>query len=146
MNYFDEQITFSVGSIDVAEPEPPSWAEFLKAEGHSVDTDAGLSEIQEHWELSPSDLSQRMDAYTWATAGECNHGPAARAFHLLQKIDLDSSGVSGRRIGGLDFIEGPRPGSSDCWVEAEDQLTVSLLQARLREVRAPVEVRPGMNA
>ena len=87
-----------------------------------------------------------MDEYTWATTWECTYGPTARAYHLLRGLDLDNAGVAGRRAGGLDFIEGGRPGSSDCWVEAEDHLSVSLLQARLRELKARVELRPGMNA
>ena len=146
VNYFDEQILFSVGSADVSEPPPPTWAEFLKAEGYALDTVSGLQKVQENWELTSADLRGPMDAYTWATAWECKYDPMARAYHLLRDLDLDSAGVAGRRAGGLDFIEGGRPGSSDCWVEAEDRLTVSLLQARLRELGSRVELKPGINA
>lgn len=145
VNYCEEQISFSLGWADVPEPEPPSWAEFLKAEGYKLDTDASLSETLENWELSRDDLSKPMDEFTWWTAWESRYGPCARAFRLLVKTELSPLGAHGRPIGGLNFIEGVRPGSSDTWVEAEDQLTVSLVQARLRELNAPIEVRLGMN-
>lgn len=146
VNYFDEQILFSLGWADVPEPDPPSWAEFLKAEGHSLDTAADLNAIQENWELSRNDLSRPVDEHVWATAWESKYGPCAQAYHLLEKIELSPFGANGRPIGGLNFIQGPRPGSSDTWVEAEDGLTVSLVQARLREINSPVEVRLGLNA
>ncbi len=146
VNYFDEQIMFSVGNPDIPDPSPPTWAEFLKAEGYALDTPGGFGETLEAWGLSPSDLRKPMNEYTWATAWESRYDPSARAFHLLRKIDLGSDGLLGPRAGGLNFIEGCRPGSSDTWVEAEDHLTVSLLQARLRELGSSVELRPGMNA
>lgn len=145
VNYFDEQILFSVGSADVSEPSPPTWADFLKAEGYTLDTPAGYRAVLEDWELSPSDLRKPMNGYTWGTAWKCKYDPTARAFRLLRDLDLDSDSVPGPRAGGLNFIEGCRPGSSDCWVEAEDQLSVALLQARLRELGSCVELRPGMN-
>ncbi len=146
VNYFDEQILFSVGSCDVSEPPPPTWAEFLKAEGYALNTVAGFRTALEEWELTPRDLQAPMNGSTWATAWECRYDPTARAYHLLRDLDLGSEGMLGPRAGDLKFIEGCHPGSSDCWVEAEDHLTVSLLQARLRELGSYLELKPGLNA
>ena len=60
-------------------------------------------------------------------------GPQAKAFHLLKGLDLGSNPDSKlRQAGQIIFQEfGGAPGNSYTWVELKDDLTVSLLQARL---------------
>ena len=71
-------------------------------------------------------------------------GPQAKAFHLLKGLDLGHSGSALRQAGQIIFEEfGGSPGNSYTWVELHDDLTVSLLQARLIELNLPIDVAIG---
>ena len=71
-------------------------------------------------------------------------GPQAKAFHLLKGLDLGHSGSAFRQAGQIIFEEfGGSPGNSYTWVEPHDDLTVSLLQARLIELNLPIDVEIG---
>ena len=147
VNYFDEQIQFSLGNPDVPEPDPPSWAEYFRMKGYALDLSPETRRLMADWELAPSDLRKPMDGYAWATEWECNYSPTARAFTALRDLNLGTGDGPGQWLGELNFHEGDNhPGSSDRWVDAEDHLSVTLLQARLRELGTSIEVIPGMNA
>ena len=120
----------------------PTWGEFLKLEGVDETDETSWDEFSTKWEISKADLRRPMNEYAWQCSWDCRYSPSARAVRMLEGLDLHRSDKH-RSIGGLEFIEGQYPGSFDRWVEAEDALSVSLLQARLRELRAPVEVRLG---
>ncbi len=68
----------------------------------------------------------------------------AKAFLLLKGLDLSHSGSALRQAGQIIFqeFEGS-PGNSYTWVELHDDLTVSLLQARLIELNLPIDVVIG---
>jgi hypothetical protein len=64
-----------------------------------------------------------------------------RLFHLLKKLDLGAADTKLRRAGEIIFEAfGGAPGNSYTWVELKDDLTVSLLQARLIELKLPIDV------
>src|SRR5262249_8220119 len=65
-------------------------------------------------------------------------GPLARAYHLLQGIDLGPAGDSGRGP-LLEFNVGSHPGDNTHYVNAKDKLSLSLLQARLSPSSAGCE-------
>jgi hypothetical protein len=45
----------------------------------------------------------------------------------------------------LEFHEGDNhPGSNDIWVNAKDKLSLSLLQARLIDLKIPIKIEEGM--
>jgi hypothetical protein len=69
-------------------------------------------------------------------------GAQAKAFHLLKGLDLGSSPDSKlRQAGQIIFQEfGGSPGNSYTWVELKDDVTVSLLQARLIELNLSIDV------
>ena len=72
------------------------------------------------------------------------HRPQAKAFHLLKKLDLGPLESTLRQAGEIIFEEfGGAPGNSYTWVELKDDLTVSLLQARLIELNLPINVAVG---
>jgi hypothetical protein len=57
---------------------------------------------------------------------------------------LGHSGSALRQAGQIIFQEfGGSPGNSYTWVELHDDLTVSLLQARLIELNLPIDVEIG---
>jgi hypothetical protein len=65
--------------------------------------------------------------------------------HLLKDhLDLGHAGSALRQAGQIIFEEfGGSPGNSYTWVEPHDDLTVSLLQARLIEVNLAINVVVG---
>jgi hypothetical protein len=76
------------------------------------------------------------------THGTTSPVPQANEFHLLKKLDLVSAPDSKlKQAGQIIFQEfGGGPDNSYTWVELKDDLTVSLLQARLIELKVPINV------
>jgi hypothetical protein len=69
-------------------------------------------------------------------------GPAAKAYHLLKTLDLGDVDSKLRQDGEIIFEGcGGGPGNTYTWVELKDDLTVSLLQARLIELNLPINVK-----
>ena len=68
--------------------------------------------------------------------------PQAKAYSLLKELNLGCSlDAEGKKVGRMEFIEGGwHPGSSACWVELRDDLTVSLLQAAIIERDLPLKI------
>jgi hypothetical protein len=78
------------------------------------------------------------------TDGTTSQDPRPRSHHLLKSLDLGHSGSTLRQAGQIIFQEfGGSPGNSYSWVELHDDLTVSLLQARLIELNLPIDVAIG---
>jgi hypothetical protein len=73
------------------------------------------------------------------------HRPQARAYHLLKELDLANAPNSKLKQAGEVFFQscGGRPGNTYTSVELKDDLTVSLLQARLIELNLPIKVKVG---
>ncbi len=69
-------------------------------------------------------------------------GPCAKAYHLLRRIDLGPERDSGRGP-LLEFHKGSHPGDSSHWVNAKDKLSLSLLQARLIDLKMPIKIVEG---
>ncbi len=138
---YPERFHLALGKPQCEPSYVPTWREFLKLEGVD-ETDESGWQFSTDWEISKADLRRPMNEYTWQCSWNCRYSPSARAVRMLEELDLHRS-TEHRAIGGLEFTEGQYPGSFDRWVEADNALSVSLLQARLRELRAPVEVRLG---
>ena len=62
----------------------------------------------------------------------------------IKDLDLGHGGSALRQPGQITFEEfGGSSGNSYTWVELRDDLTVSLLQARLIELNLPINVAVG---
>ena len=83
-----------------------------------------------------------MSLRYWQGWFDITGGPLARAYHLLEKIDLgpDRNSGSGPL---LEFNVGSHPGDSTHYVNAKDMLSLSLLQARLIDLKLPIEIVEG---
>jgi hypothetical protein len=68
-------------------------------------------------------------------------GPLAGAYHLLTNIDLGPEGLRARLI--LEIQRGSHPGDSTHYVNAKDMLSLSLLQARLIDLKLPIKLVEG---
>jgi hypothetical protein len=134
----------SLGPDQSVAPPPPTWREHLRCNGHLLDTADDLERIYFEQGLTPEDLDKPFDGFGWEDMWDNFTGPQAKAHHLLKKLDLGSADSKLRQAGQVIFEAfGGAPGFSYHWVELKDDLTVSLLQARLIELNMPINVVVG---
>ena len=84
----DEPQLFLDGEPEVLAPTPPTWRVFLK----SLDArDYKASEIKQRLQVigfEPSQLDEEMDESWWEMHYDRISGPSAKAYRLLERIDL----------------------------------------------------------
>ena len=66
--------------------------------------------------------------------------PNARAYRLLEKLDLGPNLTGKDAVGEINFIDGPCPGNDYLGVEAPTQLDISLLQKRLNDLNTGIRI------
>ena len=66
--------------------------------------------------------------------------PNARAYRLLEDLDLGPQLTGAEAVGEIDFIDGARPGVDYLGVEAPTQLDMALLQKRLNDLETGVRI------
>jgi hypothetical protein len=132
----------SSGPLQPFAPPVPTWREHLRSFGHRLDTDDHVKRARVQEGLEPEDLDKRLNGFGWQDAWDNFAGPQARAYHLLKKLDLGTADSKLRQAGEIIFEAfGGAPGNCYTWVELKDDLTVSLLQARLIELNLPINVK-----
>jgi hypothetical protein len=132
----------SLGPDQPFAPPVPTWREHLRSLGRSLDTRDDLERVCVQEGLAPEDLDKRLNRFGWQDSWDNFTGPQAKAFHLLKKLDLGAADSKLRQVGEVIFEAfGGAPGNSYTWVELKDDLTVSLLQARLIELNLPINVK-----
>ena len=93
-----------------------------------------------YWGLEESQLD---DAAPWDTVfrswGRVD-SPNARAYHLLESLDLGPELTGSKAVGGLIFTDGPCPGNDYLGVSVEDNISISLLQQRLNDLKTGIKV------
>ena len=114
-------------------------------QGYRLETTDDIARVCGENSLAPEELEHEIDEYAWADAWECSESPRAKAYSLLKELNLGCSlDQEGKKAGRIEFIEGGwHPGSSECWVELRNDLTVSLLQAHLIERDIPLKITIG---
>ena len=80
--------------------------------------------------------------HDWEDWFDIKGGPLARAYHVLEEIDLGPARDSGRGP-LLEFNVGSHPGDNTHYVNAKDMLSLSLLQARLVDLKLPIKIVEG---
>jgi hypothetical protein len=134
----DEGYQLTLGPWSLA-PPPPTWRKFFVSEGIPHRTDSEIEKICSSRFIEPGDFDKPMSVRYWEDWFEIVGGPLARAYHLLQKIDLGPE--RGSEPGPLlEFNIGSHPGDSTHYVNAKDMLSLSLLQARLIDLGMPIKV------
>jgi len=137
----DEPQLFLDGEPEVIAPEPPTWREFLKSLDAKDYTASGIKLRLEQIGFEPSQLDEEMDESWWEMHYDRISGPSAKAYRLLERIDLGPD--LGRRGDGphLQFREGGgNQFDYSLHVHASDMLALSLLQARLIDLHLPIKV------
>lgn len=133
----DEPQLFLDGEPEVIAPQPPTWRVFLK----SLDAkDYEASEIKLRLEqigFEPNQLDEEMDESWWEMHYDRISGPSAKAYRLLERIDLGRGGdgphLQFREGGGNQF-------DYSLHAHASDMLALSLLQARLIDLGLPIKI------
>jgi hypothetical protein len=134
----------SLGPDQPFAPPPPTWREHLRSLGHRLETPDEIERVCREHDLPRDELDVRLNGFGWEDSWDNFTGPQAKAHHLLKDLDLGGSGSALRQAGQIIFEEfGGSPGNSYTWVELHDDLTVSLLQARLIELNLPINVAVG---
>ena len=93
-------------------------------------------------EARRADFDKPVQRRYWEDWFDITVGPLARAYHLLQRIDLGPKRDSGRGP-LLEFNVGSHPGDNTHYVNAKDMLSLSLLQARLVDLKLPIKIVEG---
>ena len=133
----------SLGEWTMEPPPAPTWRKFFIDQAIPHKTGREIERIcDEHW-IRPEDFDKPVCERYWAEHFECVGNPSAQAYFLLGKIDLGPELASARGP-LLEFHEGDNhPGSNDRWVNAKDKLSLSLLQARLIDLKMPIKIVQG---
>ena len=134
----------SLGPDQPFAPPPPTWREHLRSLGHRLETPDEIERACREHHLLHEELDARLNGFGWEDRWDNFTGPQAKAHHLLKGLDLGGAGSALRQAGQMIFEQfGGSPGNSYTWVELRDDLTVSLLQARLIELNLPIDVVVG---
>jgi hypothetical protein len=119
-------------------------ASICAALGIPLETHDEIERACGEYGLPVDDLDTLLDGFGWEDRWDNLAGPQAKAHYLLKDLDLGHSGSALRQAGQIIFEEfGGSPANSYTWVELRDDLTVSLLQARLIELNLPINVAVG---
>jgi hypothetical protein len=102
-----------------------------------------LDDYETSWGIEKSDLDTRIhEEYLW-DLWFLHEGPQARAYHLLQSLDLGLELSGPEAVGSLRFVKEANMVGS--WVSArvDDGVTLSLLQRRLNDLGTGIRVLTG---
>jgi hypothetical protein len=129
----------SLGEWAMFPPPAPSWRELFIKEGIRHETEDELKSTG----LEPGDLDTPVDARYWQQRFDIEDGPCAKAHLLLCDIDFGPD-LETAKSPQLEFHSGSgAPFDNSLWVNAKDELSLSLLQARLIDLKMPIRVVEG---
>jgi hypothetical protein len=142
------------GELNIGEPAEQipdmTWREFLiryhQDSLNSLEFYWGLEESQRDlapWGLKESQLDDAAPSDTVLGSWGRVDSPNARAYHLLESLDLGPDLTGPKAVGGLNFIDGSRPGCDYLGVTVEDDISISLLQQRLNDLKTGIKVSLG---
>jgi hypothetical protein len=132
----------SLGPWQQDPQDPPTWREHLRQHGYRFDTPDDLDRIwRERW-VAPEELDKPLPEQSWWSVWEYDESPQAKAYTLLKELGLDCGlNRPGEKAGRINFVKwGYHPGSCERFVELRDDLSISLLQARLIERKPPIRL------
>ena len=126
------------GELNLGDPweQVPAmtWREFLTR--YNPDS---LDELED-WDLEESQLDDEAPEYTVVDPWSRVDSPNARAYHLLASLDLGPDLTGSTAVGGLVFTDGPCPRNDYLGVSVEDDISISLLQQRLNDLKTGIKV------
>jgi hypothetical protein len=131
------------GELNLGDPreQPPdmTWREYL-TRYHP----GSLDEFEFHWGLEEAQLDDAAPFDTVIDSWCRVDSPNARAYHLLESLDLGPDLTGPKAVGGLSFIDGTMHRTIDyLGVRVEDDISISLLQQRLNDLKTGIKVSLG---
>jgi hypothetical protein len=120
----------------------PTWRTFFISEGIPHQTEDEIERLCYDHDIEPKDFDAPVADWYWAQHFEWLGNPLAKAYRLLDNIDFGPTLQTGNAP-RLEFHDGPHPGNNSSWVNAMDQLSLSLLQARLIDLRMKIKLAEG---
>ena len=93
-------------------------------------------------DIEPKDLDGSVTDWYWTEHIEGAGSTFAKAHRLLSYIDFGPTLQTGNAP-QLEFHCGEVIGDSSSWVTAKDELSLSLLQARLIDLGMPIRIAEG---
>jgi hypothetical protein len=137
-------LLLTLGAYQLDAPEPPTWREFFVNEGIPHATEDEAYAIWADHMIWPEDYDEPVSDRYWYDWFDLEGSPHAKAYRLLDGLDLGPDLASRREGPQLVFQEGANhPGDNNRWVEASSKLALSLLQARLIDLRLPIRIVEG---
>jgi len=142
LQVFENGLMILGNDDDSREDRRPTWRQLFAEEGLPIHDPEQIPKILANRFMEADELDQPICDVCWPMAYGTTWSPMARAARLLERLKVGPRLRSGPdQMGQLDFHYGDNhPGSSDIWVEATDDLSVSLLQARLIELNQPIQI------
>jgi hypothetical protein len=136
----DGGYTLSLGELMDPHPPAPTWRAFFISEGIGHQTEDEIERLC--YEYSIEDFDGPVPDEYWVDHIEGAGSTFAKAHHLLRDIDFGHSLQTGDAP-QLEFHCGGVMGDSSSWVNAMDELSLSLLQARLIDLKMPIKIAEG---
>ncbi len=138
-----DELLLSLGPYELNPSPPPRWREFFVSHDvrHNNPTDLAL--VWDTYGVEPADYDNQIDGQFWRDYFDTTDSPTARAYGLLQKLDLGPTLLEAGAQPHVIFYEGAFSGDNSRWVNAGDQLALSLLQARFIDLSVPIAITRG---
>jgi hypothetical protein len=136
-------LLLTLGAYKLEPPPPPTWREFFVREGIPHATKDEAYAIWADHMIWPDDYDEPVNSRYWYDWYDLEGGPCAKAYGLLDDLDLGPELDSAREGPHLAFEEGAYPGDNSRWVNASGKLALSLLQARMIDLNLPIKVAKG---
>lgn len=136
-------LLLTVDAYQLEPPPLPTWRTFLVSEGIPHATEDEAYSVWADHAIWPEDYDEPVNARYWHDWFNLVGGPCAKAYQLLDGLDLGPDLGSPRQGPHLAFEEGAYPGDNSRWVQASGKLALSLLQARLIDLRLPIAIVEG---
>jgi len=123
------------------EPGPVTLREYI-SDYLCMDFDEYLEDIQYGKEGPVQvNLEEEVPWYDWIDDWGYKKSPRAKAYRLLENLDLGAEFESPDPLGEIQFIDGPSPGSDYFAVHAVDAVSLSLLQQRLNQLDTGIQIK-----
>lgn len=130
-------IEFHLGKVQ-SEPEPMTIREF--AERYFGDEQGYLDAYCCERDGIEVDFDAIQDPVMVENTWLRNDSPTARAYRLLENLDLGPVFNGEDAVGHIEFLDAPNMGSWYLGTQTEDPVSVSLLQKRLNELKTGIRV------
>ena len=117
--------------------EPPSSLTYREYIHRFLDDD---EEYLEELIEEGIDLDSEMEFYDFIDEWAYRESPNAKAYRLLENLDLGPNFESKHAVGQLHFYDCPAICSDYLGVHAEDEVSLSLLQKRLNELTTGIRI------